>query len=65
MGLAVMVAKVYGRFAPRSDERDRWEKMPRRRTKKSIETGTVVGTPLAPPNNEKSAEAVGSARFGE
>ena len=22
-----MVAKVYGRFAPRSDERDRWEKI--------------------------------------
>jgi hypothetical protein len=49
-----MVAKVYGRFAPRSDERDRWEKIAAAQDKKSSETGTVVGTASEVPNNEKA-----------
>jgi len=32
-----MVAKVYGRFAPRSDERDRWEKVAAERDREALE----------------------------
>jgi len=49
-----MVAKVYGRFAPRSDERDRWEKIAALQDQKSNEMGTVVGTSSEVPNNEKA-----------
>ena len=49
-----MVAKVYGRFAPRSHERDRWEKIAALQHQKSNEIGTVVGTSSEVPNNEKA-----------
>lgn len=48
-----MVARVYGIFAPRSDERDRWEKIAAaqdaereaaKKTKKTDHMGTSVGT---------------------
>jgi integrase len=47
-----MVATIYGRFAPRSDERDRWEKIAAAqdaaadaaREKKVSDLGTVAGT---------------------
>ena len=50
-----MVAKVYGRFAPRSDERDRWERIAAAQDEKSKEMGTVVGTSKTP--NEKAKPA--------
>ena len=47
-----MVARVYGNYAPTSDERDRWEKVAaeldrkadRSKTQKSGEMGTAAGT---------------------
>ena len=48
-----MVAKVYGRFAPRSDERDRWEKIAAQmdalheKTAKNRAVGTAAGTASA------------------
>jgi hypothetical protein len=44
-----MVARVYGRYAPRSDERDRWERIAAQLDESSAtgrveEMGTVVGT---------------------
>ena len=48
-----MVARVYGVYAPRSDERDRWEKIAdaqdaerdaAKKTKKSEQMGTSAGT---------------------
>jgi integrase len=48
-----MVAKVYGRFAPRSDERDRWERIAAEQDTKSSEMGTVVGTAKMPNENTK------------
>ena len=60
-----MVAKVYGRYAPTSDERDRWEKiadqldaareMERQKTKRVGETGTTVDTR---PQNDSSQPPV-------
>jgi hypothetical protein len=41
-----MVAQVYGRFAPRSDERDRWERFAALQDQKTSGMGTVVGTAL-------------------
>ena len=43
-----MVARVYGRYAPRSDERDRWERIAAeldvQTSGNPSEMGTVVGT---------------------
>jgi hypothetical protein len=47
-----MVAKVYGRYAPTSDERDRWERIATsldaereaENDRKSAEMGTATGT---------------------
>jgi hypothetical protein len=60
-----MVAKVYGRYAPTSDERDRWEKVAdqldaaqeveRQKPKKVDEMGTPVGTT---PQNDSSQPRV-------
>ena len=47
-----MVAKVYGRFAPRSDERDRWERIAAQLDEKVAEMGTVAGTSAAPKKSE-------------
>ena len=61
-----MVARVYGRFAPRSDERDRWEKIAAKqdaareraleaqakKRKKVDEMGTSVGTSLHADSHE-------------
>jgi len=38
-----MVAKVYGRFAPRSDERDRWEKIAAAQDQTSERKSDVMG----------------------
>jgi len=58
-----MVAKVYGRFAPRSDERDRWEKIAALQDQKSNEMGTVVGTSSEAPNNDKARKPLDSRAF--
>ena len=39
-----MVARVYGRYALRSDERDRWERIAAEQDEKVQQMGTVVGT---------------------
>ena len=63
-----MVARVYGRFAPRSDEPDRWEKIAAeqdaareraleeqaKRRQKVGEMGTVVGTSLHADSHENA-----------
>ena len=49
-----MVAKVYGRFAPRSDERDRRERIAAAQDQNSSEMGAPVGAPSEAPNNEKA-----------
>jgi len=45
-----MVAKVYGRFAPRSDERDRWERIAAAQDQNLSE----MGAPSEAPNNENA-----------
>jgi len=55
-----MVAKVYGRFAPRSDERDRWEKTAATLDEKLKEMGTAVGTSTTPNENDKARKPLGS-----
>ena len=55
-----MVAKVYRRFAPRSDERDRWERIAAQQDAKSNEMGTATGAALAVPNNDKARKSVDS-----
>ena len=61
---AAMVAKVYGRFAPRSDERDRWEKIAAAQDqtceKKSDVMGAVVGAIVKAPENDKAHKPLGS-----
>jgi hypothetical protein len=57
-----MVAKAYGRFAPRSDERDRWEKIAAALDKKTSEMGAPVGVPSAPNENTKPANPKGVSR---
>jgi len=42
-GSSVITHTVYGRFAPRSDERDRWQKIAAAQDKKKSELGTAVG----------------------
>jgi hypothetical protein len=54
-----MVAKVYGRFAPRSEERDRWEKVAAERAAapgKVEQMRTEVGTA---PRDERGQPPVG------
>jgi hypothetical protein len=41
-----MVAQVYGRFAPRSDERDRWERIAALQDEKQTPMRTAGGTAL-------------------
>ncbi len=55
-----MVAKVYGRFAPRSDERDRWKKIAALQDQKSNEMGTVVGNSPKATENDKARKPLGS-----
>ena len=50
-----MVAKVYERFAPRSDERDRWEKIAAAQDEKKKERGALLGAIKTP--NEKTKPA--------
>jgi len=59
-----MVAKVYGRFAPRSDERDRWEKIAATLDEKSMEMGTAVGTSPSPNENDKARKPLDSRASG-
>ena len=59
-----MVAKVYGRFAPRSDERDRWEKIAATLDEKSKEMGTAVGTSTTPNNNDNARKPLDSRALG-
>ena len=59
-----MVAKVYGRFAPRSDERDRWEKIAAQFDKKPSEMGVPVGVPASPNENDKARKPLDSRAFG-
>jgi hypothetical protein len=55
-----MVAKVYGRFAPTSDERDRWEQIAALQDQKTIAMGTVGGTCVEGPEIEKVRKSVDS-----
>ena len=55
-----MVAKVYGRFAPRSDERDRWEKIAAAQDEKSKEMGAMAGAIKAPNENDKARKPLDS-----
>jgi hypothetical protein len=58
-----MVAKVYGRFAPRSDERDRWERIAAEQDKKSTHLGTAVGTGVEGQKTEKAHKSLDSHTF--
>jgi len=63
-----MVAKVYGRFAPRSDERDRWEKVAAERDREALEKtnahGTAAGTSPSPNENDKAHKPLDSRALG-
>ena len=64
-----MVAKVYGRFAPRSDERDRWEKIAAAQDEKTKEMGALVGAIKTPnektkPANPKAVSRLSNSRGG-
>ena len=50
------LGSVYGRFAPRSDERDRWERL----DEHSNEMGTVAGTTPEATENAKARKPLGS-----
>jgi hypothetical protein len=64
-----MVARVYGRFAPRSDERDRWERIAAEHDcealakAKTYERGTVSGTTIGSPKNTKVANPLQADDF--
>jgi integrase len=66
-GSVQMVAKTYAVFAPRSDERDRWEKiaaaMDDLPASSGTGVGTVSGTSEAAPNNDEVANAWGASNF--
>jgi len=71
--LGGMVARVYGRYAPRSDERDRWERIAAEQdaaretaTKKKIEEmGTSVGTsPQVKSSQPLGSDWLASSRGG-
>jgi hypothetical protein len=62
-----MVAKVYGRIAPRSDERDRWERIAALPDQaeapigaSSTPMGTVAGTRPDDAENDKARNPLGS-----
>jgi hypothetical protein len=53
-----MVATIYGRYAPRSDERDRWEKIAAAldvEREKARKVGDL-GTAMVPAHNAKRAK---------
>jgi len=59
-----MVAKVYGRFAPRSDERDRWEKIAAAQDEKTKEMGALAGAIKSPNENDKAHKPLDSRALG-
>ena len=59
-----MVAKVYGRFAPRSDERDRWEKIAAAQDEKTKEMGALAGAIKSPNENDKARKPLDSRALG-
>jgi hypothetical protein len=54
-----MVARIYGRYAPRSDERDRWEKIAAQQDAPA-ESG-AVGTAASAEKSDGMGTAVGTA----
>ena len=58
-----MVAKVYGRFPPRSDERDRWERIAAAQDEKSTPLGTRGGYLFQDTRKRQSAQSVRIERF--
>ena len=54
-----MVAKVYGRFAPRSNERDRWERIAAMQDAKTSPVGTMAGTSAEHAENDKARDPNG------
>ena len=76
-----MVARVYGRFAPRSDERDRWERIAALQDAQQQDAraanseaasaadsggrGTVGGTSSGAPDHDEAANALGGSGFDD
>ncbi len=66
-----MVAKVYGRFAPRSDERDRWERIAAEQDARELTSrntnrgamGTVLGTSAQGTKNTEAANPLEGSGF--